>query len=168
MTMTLITAQRIDLASYIDLLEEIGEWLNDRGLGQVPNGMHRECVEYYAESIANGEVYLGLMGSHIVASFRLLREDSMVWPEEGGDALYLHTLAVRRAWSGQGLGQQMLNWAEQQASLSGKTFLRLDCFANNRILRRYYENAGYKDRGEIDVRYPFGTLQLQRFEKQIR
>jgi len=41
------------------------------------------------------------------------------------------------------------------------------CFASNVVLRRYYEDAGYLGRGEVDAVYPFGTLRFQRYEKHL-
>jgi len=84
------------------------------------------------------------------------------------DALYVHNLVVRRAWSHRGLGHQLLAWAEQQTAIAGRTFLRLDCFANNPILRKYYENAGFEDRAEVDAHYSFGILRLRRYEKRVQ
>jgi hypothetical protein len=50
---------------------------------------------------------------------------------------------------------------------TGKRYIRLDCFANNSVLRKYYEDAGYRSCGEIDAKYPFGVLRLQRYEKNV-
>ena len=77
------------------------------------------------------------------------------------------TLVIQRSWGGRSLGKQLLLWAEQQAAMVRRTFLRLDCFANNQVLRKYYENGGFEDRGEVAAQYPFGTLCLQRYEKRV-
>jgi hypothetical protein len=50
----------------------------------------------------------------------------------------------------------------------GKKYIRLDCFANNAVLRKYYEDAGYESCGEIDACYPFGTIRLQRYQKRLQ
>jgi GNAT superfamily N-acetyltransferase len=149
-------------------LEEITAWLNSRGVGQVPSRIYRDSADYFSESIAGGEVYFAVIRDEIVGSLRLLSEDRIVWPEADDRAFYLYNLLVRRNLKGQGLGRQLLAWAESQTIIAGKDYLRLDCFANNAILRRYYENAGYADRGEVDARYPFGTLRLQRYEKHVQ
>ena len=166
--MRITLAEPGDLESYIDLLEDTAEWLNSRGFGQLPVRIYRDAMDYFALSIARGEVYFAFMGNDIVGSLRLLLEDTTVWPEANPNGLYLHNLLVRRAWSNRGLGHQMLVCSEQQTVIAGKTYLRLDCFASNAILRKYYENAGFEDRGEVDAQYPFGTLRLQRYEKQAQ
>jgi GNAT superfamily N-acetyltransferase len=162
-----IKAQPRDFESYIALLEEVAEWLHSRGVSPLPRGLYREYEDYYAEFITRGEVYVASHGEDVVGALRLLTNGGTVWPSENDAALYLENLVVRRRWSHRGLGLQMLAWAERQVPLTGKTYLRLDCFASNQVLRKYYENAGYTDRGEVDAPYPFGTLRLQRYEKLI-
>ena len=161
-------ARPSDFENYLGLLEEIAEWLDRRGVGQVPPGTYRQFADYYAASIAAGEVYLGLIDSSLVGSFRLAENDGTVWPGAHDDSLYVENLVVRRAWSARGLGRQLLSWAEQKASRARKECIRLDCFANNPTLRKYYEDAGYEACGEIDASYPFGVLRLQRYQKRLR
>ena len=37
----------------------------------------------------------------------------------------------------------MLNWAEKKTRMLGKSFLRLNCMAEDRKIRDYYEKAGF-------------------------
>jgi hypothetical protein len=37
----------------------------------------------------------------------------------------------------------MLNWAEKKTGTLGKKFLRLNCMAEDRKIRDYYEKAGF-------------------------
>ncbi len=166
--LSITSAKSDNLKRYIDVLEEAAEWLNSRGLGQVPASLYRQSVAYFSDSIERGEVHLAFIDGHIVATLRLLSQDRIVWPEADHDALYVHNLVVCRAWRGRGLGRQMLDWAEQQTAIAAKRHLRLDCFASNGILRKYYEQAGFVGRGEVDAQYPFGILRLQRYEKEVR
>ena len=161
----IVSAKPDDLERYINIHEDIRDWLGARGLTPLERGIHPASADYYGQSIAKREVYFACIGDETVGSFRLTDEDPIVWPEAPPDALYLHSLIVLRVWSGRGFGREMLAWCEAQVQPAAKAFLRLDCFASNAFLRRYYETAGYADRGEIDAQYPFGTLRLQRYEK---
>jgi len=165
--LTITPANPDDLTRYIDLLEETAEWLNSRGFGPLASGTYRQSTDYFSRSIVRREVYLAFIDDWLAGTLRLLAEDRTVWPEANDDALYVHDLVVRRAWGGRGLGRQLLAWAEQQTVTAEKRYLRLDCFADNRILRKYYEDVGFTGRGEVDARYPFGTLRLQRYEKHV-
>jgi GNAT superfamily N-acetyltransferase len=80
----------------------------------------------------------------------------------------VYNLAVRRAWAGQGVGRQLLQWAERKAAEAGRRYLRLDCVPTNAFLRQYYEDAGFTARGEIDAVYPvIGVMHLRRYEKTV-
>ena len=164
----IVQAQPADFDRYIDVMEEVSDWLKSRGIEQWwPHGGFRRYAEYYAESLRKGEAYLVFLDNDLVGAFRLLAVDDDVWPGAPADALYLYSLAVRRNWSGREIGRRVLDWVEQQSARAGKTYVRLDCFANNSALRNYYENAGYASRGEVDAKYDFGTLRLQRYEKKV-
>jgi ribosomal protein S18 acetylase RimI-like enzyme len=122
------------------------------------------------ESIRRGEVQLAFRGEALVGTLRLLLREPIVWPEIAeDDAVYVYNLAVRRKWANQQLGGRLLEWASQRALTLGRTCVRLDCVAENTLLRDYYTRAGFMDRGEVDAQFPapIGTLRLRRYEKQI-
>jgi GNAT superfamily N-acetyltransferase len=50
---------------------------------------------------------------------------------------------VDRAFAGHGIGRALLAWAEDFIVDSGRRLARLDCVRSNRLLRRYYQRAGY-------------------------
>lgn len=167
----IVSAQVDDLPQYIDLLEDVADWLGARGIKQWRPGGFRLAVDYYAESIRQGEVQLAFVGGELVGTLRLLLREPIVWPEVvEDDAVYVYNLAVRRTWGGHRLGAQMLEWAADRATSLGRRYVRLDCMADNRFLAGYYAGAGFDERGEIDAPFPapVGTLRLRRYEKQLR
>ena len=166
----IISAHPDDLGRYIDLLEEVAEWLALRGIKQWRPGSFRLSVDYYAESITRGEVQLAFCGEALAGTLRLLLREPIVWPEVvEDDAVYVYNLAVRPAWADQHLGRRLLEWASHRALSLNRTSVRLDCVADNAFLRDYYTQAGFADRGEIDAQFPapVGTLRLRRYEKRI-
>lgn len=96
-----------------------------------------------------------------VGTLRLQAEDEPFWGPRPDDALYLHRLAVRA--SHRGLGRLLLSWTELRAATAGRSFLRLDCAADEPELCGYYEQAGYTRRGVVLTR--FGPTAL--FEKGV-
>jgi ribosomal protein S18 acetylase RimI-like enzyme len=168
--LTIISAQAGDLERYLDLLEEVADWLETRGVNQWPRGNFRRSAEYYAQSIARQEVQLAFIDDQLVGTLRVLLREPIVWPEVvEEDAIYVYNLAVRRAWAELGLGSLMLGWADARARVLGRRYVRLDCLSDNDFLRDYYTEAGFEERGEIEARYPppVGLLRLRRYERRI-
>ncbi len=77
-------------------------------------------------------------------TFILQWSDPFWWGDRPPDAGYVHKLAIRPAYKGRGLGIEMLRWAEAKARSEGKKFLRLNCIAEDRGIRDYYEKAGFR------------------------
>jgi GNAT superfamily N-acetyltransferase len=86
-------------------------------------------------------LYLVWVGDRPVATFSLLESDPLYWPAAADDALYLHRFAVRRHAAG--VGRQAVEWAVGEALRRGREYIRLDCLAENRGIRRYYERCGF-------------------------
>jgi ribosomal protein S18 acetylase RimI-like enzyme len=169
-TLTIATATKDDLDRYIDLLEELAEWMHGRGIVQWPRGRARNGRDYYEASIDRHELHLAFVAGEFAGGLRILKRDPVVWPDViDDDALYLYTLAVRRTFSGRGVGRELLAWAEQQVTAAGRRYLRLDCVPGNAFLRRYYEDGGFIARGEIDAVYPglAEVMPLRRYEKAV-
>lgn len=155
-------AQPSDLDAVMDLLTEVAEWLVEKGCeGQWPPVIPRGFI---AATIERGEVYLARQGSQVVGTVTLQWSDPATWGERPPDACYVHRLAIRRVFAGQGLGLRLLRWAEGVARQHGKRFLRLDCWADNPALMRYYPEAGFTYRGAIRIGSWRGAL----FERELR
>ena len=71
------------------------------------------------------------------------------WPDDAGEAAYIHRLAVRRGSAG--AGRLLLDWAANQARFQHRRVLRLDCVSSNAKLRRYYEEAGFQAKAAASV-----------------
>ena len=145
-----ISIERVTLAEaelVQDILEEAAHWLISRGIDQWRPGQFR--MESLAEHVQRGEVFVARRGGEAVGTLTLQESDARIWGERPDDALYVHGLAVRRSGAGRGLGGAMLRWAELQAHEAGKTYLRLDCMAENPALRAYYERAGFAHVGDM-------------------
>jgi ribosomal protein S18 acetylase RimI-like enzyme len=85
-----------------------------------------------------------------IGTLTLQDSDVVVWGERPPDAFYVHGLAIRRVVGGRGVGAHMLEWVAQQVIATGKSYLRLDCWAENQALRAYYERIGFTFCGRRD------------------
>jgi len=113
------------------------------------------------DSNANEEKIIGTFTLNYTDPF-----DQMLWEDlvdDWSDAVYLHRLVVKREYKGYGLGPKALTFAEQEGLRKGKHYLRLDCMADNKLLKAYYrEKAGFKEFDDYAGERLFG-----RFERPI-
>ncbi|WP_369183356.1 GNAT family N-acetyltransferase [Streptomyces sp. Y1] len=135
------TGERID--EVLGVLDEAGGWLHARGITtQWPT---RFDPSWVAGDIARGETWLVSVGGELSGTVTLNWSDAL-WTDLGGEAGYVHRLAVRRR--ARGLGGLILDWAGERAARHGADALRLDCVAHNPALRAYYEGQGFSHRGD--------------------
>lgn len=140
-------ARPADTDALTVIYDDVVEWQKARGMppGLPPMPM-REIV---ARRIARGVIYLASLDGAPAGTITLETDDREVWPEAvTDDALYVHGLAVPRSFAGKEIGLAMLAWAERVAASEDKTYVRLDCMADNPALRAYYVRAGFADSGE--------------------
>ena len=95
-----------------------------------------------AELIAVAPTYLIHRDGETVGTVALDWEDEKTW-KDPTHAGYLHRMALKDAFRGQGLGEQVLDWALKEVAKQGRTFLRLDCDSHNTGLCAYYESRGF-------------------------
>ncbi len=104
------------------------------------------------------------LGEETVGTTTLQWSDPVFWRDALPDAGYVHKFAVRRAFSGRGLGRAMPEWAEDRALVGGKRFLRLDCLTDNKGIREYYKRAGSRHVGNVQ----FFDWKASLYEKRIQ
>jgi GNAT superfamily N-acetyltransferase len=146
-------AGHVDVAARI--LEDAIEWAAELGFDSWPPGTFADPRawgrERLLEALGSDGLYLALRDGEPVATFSLVPEDSLFWPDAADDALYLHRFAVRRAYRGGGIGTASLRFMQEEVLRAGRRYLRLDCLAHNPGIRRYYERAGFEHRGDTVV-----------------
>ena len=90
-------------------------------------------------------LFFGLIGAEPVATFVLIEHDPSFWPDvPPGESLFLHKVAVARAWKGHGFAGQILDFSLLEARARGKAFLRLDTDSSRPVLCRLYEDYGFR------------------------
>jgi len=138
----------------LSILMEASSWLSSRGIDQWPMEwiVSPPLRAWVAECAREGELFFAETERAKVGVFAVRKSQSdgdvFLWGKDSGVSAYLHSLAIRRAWSGRGLGRELLKHAEKLAAKAGRKTLRLDCGRGNPRLRRWYEDAGYELRGE--------------------
>jgi GNAT superfamily N-acetyltransferase len=140
-------SKRDDADAVYALIMEASAWLKRRGIAQWDPPFPRELFD---QCIARGEVRLlrDEMGS-LLGTINLAHSPPPYVPtvQASPQRWYLSRLVVSRARVGQGIGVTMLRLAEDEARAAGVGWLGLDCLTDNARLRRYYRDAGWRERG---------------------
>ncbi len=157
-------AQASDLEVFIDILAEAEAWLTSKGIDQWTPGVHRQYAQELAVAIERGVVFVAERSEgQIAAAVVLSWSGGKLWPLPKDDAGYVSKLTVRRDISGHGVGLALLRWIERMARSVGKKYVRLDCLASNHRLCKYYEDAGYTPKGEVEAH----SYRLRLYEKCV-
>ncbi|MBW3538092.1 GNAT family N-acetyltransferase [Candidatus Parcubacteria bacterium] len=160
----LVLASELDLGVVQAILSESGRWMREaRGvLDQWPERFPDWLV---LEAIRAREMFLVYRDNECIGTVRIQESDEAVWGPDDRQALYVHSLAVRRSLKGQGLGQAILDEVQKEAARRSKRFLRLDCIATNESLRRFYERCGFVYRRNIMQTNAHGPRESRLYER---
>ncbi|MET9495483.1 GNAT family N-acetyltransferase [Streptomyces sp. NPDC006552] len=134
-----------DLATLVALYDGAARWMVEQGIDQWRPGEKDEA--HFRRRMAAGEVWLAEAGGQAAGGYELWWADEPAWGEQPPVAGYVHRLMVRRG-APAGCGAALLAHAERRVAGAGRTYCRLDCVADNRRLRAYYEKRGYAVVGE--------------------
>lgn len=129
-------------AEVVDVLIRVAAWAESVG----PRLWTAEDfpLDVYVAHARAGELFGGFLGGRLISCMLLQTEDPVYWPEaSGGEALYLHKLAVDRSAAGRGVGVAMINWACAAAHRLGASFLRLDTLPSG-VLPNLYAGLGFE------------------------
>ncbi len=140
--MRIAFARSSDTSAIAVVLREAAQWLADQ---------HKPlwAVSDFSDASVQRGVDAGLyvaawVGDEVAGVVRFERDDPIFWPDvEPGTSAFLHKLAVRRAWAGQGVSAALLAFGCQHARSLGLHTLRLDCVADRQRLRSLYEGFGF-------------------------
>jgi GNAT superfamily N-acetyltransferase len=81
----------------------------------------------------------------------------------GRRSLYVHRLAVRRAFAGATVSHALLRFAADEAKRRGCSALRLDCIASRPKLRAVYERFGFRYHSDHHA----GPYHVARYELRL-
>jgi len=152
-------ATQRDLPTVVSILNEAAQWLQGRQIDQWQGGFDASLV---LPGITDGHVWLAEIEDQDAGTFTLSWSDPLWQPDDDGG--YIHRLAVRRRFPG--LGVHLLRFAAHETKQHARHYLRLDCGAANHRLRAYYEQAGFRHRGDVEVVTP-ASLTLSLYQMAV-
>ncbi|PPF85381.1 GNAT family N-acetyltransferase [Pseudoclavibacter sp. RFBJ3] len=150
-------ASELDVAAVANLIAQARAWLASRGIDQWQDEVPMSLLESDA---AHGRLFVVRDGDRTVATVTLSDSDTAIWGTTARTALYVHRLVVTQTHRGVGLGESVLDWARSQATAGSIPLLRLDCATENRVLRSYYEQRGFRHVRDATVISPDGAREL--------
>ena len=161
-----IPATDADAETVRSILLEAAQWIHAKGIDQWR--IAEFTKEYVLDNIQGGDVFLAYDGGAPIGTVIVRRKpgpfDRQIWGERADEqAAYVHRLAIRTKYHGQGLGGQILGWAEDESVRAGKAYVRLDCMADNEALNQYYQRFGFAHQGVHSA----GCFSVSRYEKAL-
>src|SRR4029450_2597298 len=137
-----------DLATLVAFRDKAAAWLADRGIDQWQEPWPTEdlMVEGMLRNIEAGETFIVWDEDTAAATIAINRwAKPELWTEQerAEPALYAHKVTVDRAYSGEGLGAERLDWAGTKAADEGADWLRVDVWTTNERLQHYYLRHGF-------------------------
>lgn len=129
-------------------------WLNAKGVRQWLRAL---TPETFARRERDGQLFALWIDNKIAAIVTLAFEISIYWPETIGSdpRWWIKSLAVIRAWRGEGIGQRVMNECESLVRNAGATEVFLDCVSTG-FLPPYYAALGYQALAQKEITYPSG------------
>jgi len=156
-------ASAADAPMIADTLIEAAKWVEqlDGTVMWIEGELEEERVRAEVE---DGMFVVAEIEGQIAGALRFQLEDQLFWPDlDGRDSAFVHRLAVRRVFAGQGISTSLLDWTVDRARALGKRYLRLDCDADRSRLRAFYERFGFRLHSHRQV----GSYYVSRYELQI-
>ncbi|HEX8597957.1 MAG TPA: GNAT family N-acetyltransferase [Chloroflexia bacterium] len=146
-----------DLPEVLALFDEAVVWLVERGQeaqwGKVPFSRLPGAHARFNQWIEAGALYVARIDDRMVGTVALSETPpqyaARFFDGFPATAFYLEAFTTKRWMSGQGIGRDLLRWAEQYAVEHGKASIWLDCWAGKPALPNYYQAAGYIPRREF-------------------
>ncbi|MDA1741304.1 GNAT family N-acetyltransferase [Bacillus cereus] len=151
-TIRIATEEESD--SIITLLKEVAQWLQHKEVDQWQYLLGGEATDEILEGIREKYTYVitkedEIIGTVTVSPKQNEWDEHIFGKEEVSNSLYIHRFAVKRKYKGNGIGEWILQWIEENVQ-HDKEFLKLDCVGHNVTLNDFYKRCGFEYVGSTD------------------
>lgn len=144
-----------DIPIIEEILLDAVNWMSQNGL---QNQWNESNIRWaiLAKSYNISDFYIDYQNDLPVACMALTDYDPTYWPDIPKDgALYLHKLAVKRSFAGNGYAKELIDYAKNLALNFKIKAVRLNCNQHRVKLREVYEREGFVcvEEKSIDGKY---------------
>ena len=148
-----VTVILTDAANWVERIDGTTMWVDDE-----------LAEDRIAAEVDAGLFYVAECDGDIAGALKFQLDDQLFWPDLAtDDSAFIHRLAVRRNYAGQGVSTALLRWAVDHARSLGRKYLRLDCDAERARLRNLYERFGFRFHSFRQV----GSYYVARYELDV-
>ena len=146
--------KKYELEFVMMIIEEGREFLKEQGVNQWQHGSPSRDV--IINDINAGISYIYEKSGELVATAMLttLDEDYENYPtfwSENSSYLAIHRLATAKQFRNQGITREFMETIHLFAKSQNIKFLRIDTHLDNKIMRKFLSNFGFKERGIINL-----------------
>jgi hypothetical protein len=99
---------------------------------------------FLVQDIHAQQLFKVMHGHEVAGIFSVCYADQLIWRDkEQGDAVYLHRIVLNRQVKGVKLFPLVLAWSKDRAIKMNRRFIRMDTWAGNQPLIKYYQGYGF-------------------------
>jgi GNAT superfamily N-acetyltransferase len=143
-----------DIESFFQIVLDCKKDMKETGLEQWPN--HHPFKERITDGIEKGEHYVAVINEKVVGGLRLNHSQDeqyklVNWQVDDENPLIMHQLAIDPKEQGKGIAKELMLFAEAFAKKEGSETIRLDAYSKNNSSNNFYQKAGYKFVGTIEM-----------------
>lgn len=136
-------ADEHDIPIIEEILLDAVNWLSESGLKNTWNESNVKWSNL-SKSYKIDNFYIAYENGLPAACMALTDYDPIFWPDiPKGESLYLHKVAVKRAFAGKGFSKELIGFAKNLALSCCINAIRLNCNQHRNKLRTVYENEGF-------------------------
>jgi len=171
-TFQIINSASQDTATIFELYRLATEYQRSHGY----NEWKEFDPELIALEIKDKRHWKIVIDDSIACIFSVFYNDPLLWGEQDNDhSIYIHRIATNPAFKGKGMIKLIIDWAKNHAKETGRKFIRMDTWADNKILADYYLKCGFNvvgyrqfDKEAKGLPKHYSTLSLVLFEIEVQ
>jgi len=163
----IVAATPSDIPDILNMTQACRLHMESKGIFQWTTSYPNK--EKFRGDVGRGELYVlknnnTIIGCVVLSIVMDAEYKTVKWLTANHNNLYIHRLAVRPNYQGQGFAQELMDFGENMARAKHFASIRLDTFSQNKRNRRFYEQRGYQKLEDIHFpdqsEYPFHCYEL--------
>lgn len=131
------------------------------------DGFSQELIE---SEIAEKRQYKITVDGDVACIFMVAFHDPVIWAGRSEDSIYIHRIVTHPKFRGFSFVKEIIKWAKQYAQDYQLQYIRMDTWADNEKLFRYYTGCGFAHVGTVRLDKPenmpkhYDNIRLSLFE----